>query len=115
MTNRCPTLSPTKPTDVAFAQRCVDNVTYVPQKHRADVIAAFELGIETNAKGTSKSAKAIVASLTAAKRRLTNVIYDQPQAATSTKANGHDTTAHDHHRQELLGSTALPAAAAAAN
>lgn len=114
MIDRCPTLSATRPSDVTFSKKCVGNAIYVPEKHRVDVLAAFELGIEVNANSSSAAGKAIVANLTEATRRLNRVIYDTPATTSAHAGNGVDhSSASDPRKQQLLGGTSLSSGAAA--
>jgi hypothetical protein len=76
LTERCPVLSATRPSDIDFASGCAAMALSVEEPHRQDVLAAFQLGIEAQIKHESDGARRIVQGLHRARQMLERLQYD---------------------------------------
>jgi hypothetical protein len=72
---RCPELTATRPSDIDFASGCAAMALSVPEKHRQDVLAAFQLGIEAQQKHESEGARRITQGLHRARQTLERLRY----------------------------------------
>ena len=95
LTERCPELSATRPSDIDFAIVCAALAPAVPEKHRENVLAAFELGIETQNKHDSDGARSIARSLNQARQVLKRLRYDAAHAGNGVDLSRASAFAHE--------------------